>query len=209
MDKKTLLLLLIAVGLIVGVLVWFFNPKKSILLTPQTNQQETNAQISPSKTLKSYTDPAGFTFSYPDNLSLVNNEPKDDSVYADIQLTATGVDGNLALKIADSKLASLDEWVKLNKSASQTPKEVKLGNLKALEVTTSDKLLLGALDQGILFNIEGLFGSRKDFWVEVYNKILAEFTFAPPSPDNSASGGGGGVSSSSEDITFEGEEVIE
>lgn len=197
MDKKTILLLFLAVGLIVGVLVWFFNPKKSILLTPQTNQQETNAQISPSKTLKAYTDPSGFSFNYPDNLSLVNNELKDESVYADIQLTAKGTDGSLGLKIADSELTSLESWVKTTKS-SQTPKEVKLGNLKALEVTTGDKLLLGAVDQGVLFTIEIPLAGDKDFWVSVYNTVLAEFTFS-----------GGGVSSSSDDITFEGEEVIE
>lgn len=205
MDKKTLWLLLIALGLIIGVIVWFFNPQKNILSSPQSNQQTTNTQISPSETLKSYTDPSGFSFNYPDNLSLINKKLADTITYADIQLTTKGVEGSLAIKITDSKIASVEEWVKTTKT-SQSPKEVKLGNLKALEITTSDKILLGALDSGVLFNIEASSVGENDFWGKVYKIVITDFSFAPPAAENVASQG---VSSSSEDITFEGEEVVE
>ncbi len=196
MDKKTVILLLIAVGLVVGVILVLLNPKKSLLSTPQT-KQETKTQISPSQTLKSYSDPSGFTFSYPDNLSLVNNDPKDNSIYADIQLTAKGVEGSLAIKIVDSKVNSLDDWVKTTKS-TQAPKEVKLGILKALEITSEDKLLLGSIDQGVLFTMEI---PKKDFWMTVHDQVLADFSFAPP-PVSLGSG-------SSDSVVFEGEEVAE
>lgn len=201
MNKKTLILLLIAGGLIVGILIMLFGPKKNTLSTPNSlNKTQAVVQISASKTLKSYTDPSGFTFSYPDNLSLVNNEPKDNSTYADIQLAVKGADENLAIKIVDSKLATLDDWVKTTKS-SQPSKEAKLGNLKALEVIADDKLLLGALDQGVLFTIETPNKSNKDFWITVHDKVLADFSFAPP-PTSGGTGSSGG-------ITFEGEEVVE
>lgn len=188
--------MIVAIGLIVGVFKLLFNQQKSFLYTPQNNPKESAKEIEPSKTLKSYTDPAGFTFSYPDNLSLVNNEAKDTVTYADIQLTGKGVDGSLNLKITDSKFASLDEWVKKN-ALSQIPKEVKLGNLRALEITTSDRLLLGALDQGIFFTIE-IPRLEEDFWMKVYNKILADFSFVTPE--------GTGFT---DEVTFEGEELIE
>jgi len=201
MDKKTLILFIVAIVLIIGVLwVVLFNPHKSSLTNPSSSQQAANTKITPSTTLKSYTDPSGFTFSYPDNLSLVNKDPKDNSAYADIQLTVKGAEGNLSLKIMDSKLTTLEDWVKTIKS-SQTLKEVKLGNLKALEVTTDNKLLLGALDQGVLFTIETPNKDNKDFWMGVHDKVLADFSFAPPATSQ--------VSGSSDGVTFEGEDVVQ
>lgn len=199
MNRKTLLLLCLALGAIVVAVMIFFNPQKSYLSSPIAKQQQpANLPIQPSETLKEYQDPSGFTFSYPDNLSLVKNEVADDVTYADINLTAKGLIGNLALKISDTNFASLDEWIKVNKSASsETPKEVKLGTLKALEMKTKDRLLLGALDQGVLFTIE-IPLEKEGFWMKVLNIILADFSFAPPTQG-----------STTEEVTFEGEEIVE
>lgn len=197
MNRKTLLLLCLALGAIVVAVMIFFNPKKSYLSSPIVKQQPADLQIQPSETLKEYQDPSGFTFSYPDNLSLVKNEVADET-YADINLTAKGLIGNLVLKISDTNFASLDEWIKVNKSASsETPKEVQLGTLKALEMKTKDRLLLGALDQGVLFTI-GIPLEKEDFWMKVLNIILADFSFAPPTQG-----------STTEEVTFEGEEIVE
>ncbi len=206
MDKKIVWLLSGIFGVVVvGILI--LNPfKQKSSLPLNTNQQE-QVQITPSKTLKTYSDPSGFSFNYPDNLSLLNNELKDANSYAELQLTASGISGSLVLKIADSKLATLNEWVKINKDisgggsvAKDGPKEVKLGNLKALEIKTNDKLLLGALDQGILFTIE-IPQVEKGFWMDVYNKVLADFSFTPPTQEDTGS--------SSDDVSFDGEEVVQ
>lgn len=198
MNRKTLLLLCLALGAIVVAVMIFLNPQKSPLFSPIAKQQQpANLPIQPSETLKEYQDPSGFTFSYPDNLSLVKNEVADGT-YADINLTAKGLIGNLALKISDTNFASLDEWIKVNKSASsETPKDVQLGTLKALEMKTKDRLLLGALDQGVLFTIE-IPLEKEDFWMKVLNIILADFSFAPLTQD-----------STTEEVTFEGEEIVE
>lgn len=201
MNKKTVLMLGGILGIItLGILI--LNPFKQ--RNPSSSaglnlQQE--AEITPSKTLKTYTDPSGFSFNYPDNLSLLNNELKDENSYAELQLTANGVSGSLVLKIADSKLASLDEWVKDKNSTAEAPKEVKLGNLKALQIKSNDKLVLGALDQGILFTIEI---PQKNFWVEVLNTVAADFSFAQPSAGEASVSDSG-----SSDVSFDGEEVVE
>lgn len=192
MNKKIAAAL--SLVLIVAVALFFSNRPKDQLSSPFINQPK---EIIPSETLIEYTDPAGFSFSYPDNLSLEKNEEADEGTYADIQLSSKQVSGSLNLKISDSKFASIDEWVKLNQG---TKREVKLGNLNATEIKTNDRLLLGALDQGVLFTIE-LPLLEEDFWMQVYNKILAGFSFAPPSEEN--------VSLSSDDVIFEGEEVVE
>ena len=150
----------------------------------------------PSETFLEYNDLSGFSFSYPDNLSIAKNEASADK-YADLTLSSKDVSGSLTLRIADSEFTSLEQWSKLNTGAS---KDVKLGNLKALEIQTSDRLLLGSLDQGILFTIEMPL-LEKDFWTKVYDKILANFSFTVPEAAQD--------STSSDDISFEGEEVVE
>lgn len=151
----------------------------------------------PSSNFLDYADPAGFNFSYPDNLSIIKNDIADNE-YADITLSSKDVNGSLNLKISDSKFKTLDEWIKLNKvAAKEEQKEVKLGNLKAIEIKTTDRLYLGALDQGILFTIE-IPLIEEEFWMKVYNKVLSGFSFVAPA---SASG--------PNDVSFEGEEVVE
>ncbi len=199
MDKKLILVLALVAGLIVTGLV-VLNPikQKSPLSQSPAGQQSGSKEIKPSETLKEYTDPSGFTLSYPDNLSLVKNDIADNSTYADIQLTSKDVSGSLNLKISDSKFATPDEWLKSSKG---TTKEVKLGSLKGMEVITNDRLLLGALDNGVFFDIEMPL-IEKDFWMKVYNKVLTSFSFTAPEAANS-------TSASASDITFEGEETVE
>ena len=129
-------------------------------------------------------------------MSLTKNEEVDESTYADIQLSSKQVSGSLNLKITDSKFTEVAEWVKLNKG---TQKEVELGNLKGVEVKTADRLLLGALDQGVLFTVE-MPRVEEEFWMKVYEKILSNFSFAPLSPE---------IIDSSSEVSFEGEEVVE
>lgn len=165
----------------------------------------------PSETFIDYADPAGFGFVYPDNLSIEKNEA-DQNSYADITISSKDVSGSLNLKIIDSKFKTIDEWVKLNEQSSSSnktaalepPKEKMLGNLKATQIKTSDRLYLGALDQGILFTVEMPL-LEQDFWMKVYEKVIADFSFGLPEVATAQSDAG----SSLDDITFEGEEVVE
>lgn len=198
MNKKIILGLII--GLLIGIIL-ILKPigQKESLQSPLIAQPE---KKQPSNTFLQYTDPSGFSFSYPDNLSLTKNDIEDNITYADLQLFSKEVSGSLSLKITDSKFSLLDEWLKANK-ISKTSKEAKLGSLKAVEVQLDDRLILGALNQGILFNIE-MPAIEQDFWLPVYNKILSDFSFALPGETGSS-----GNIGSSDEIVFEGEEVVE
>ena len=193
-----LIILAVVVILIIGKLV-FFSPK-SYLTTPQTIQKELVKAV-PSKTLKSYTDPSGFTFSYPDNLSLINNESTSSAVYSDLSLSSKEAEGGLNINISDSKSTTLDQWVKTLPTTDS--KEISLGNLKALEITAGDKLYTGALDLGVLFKLETSIGKDKDFWMTVYQAVIKDFSFVQPAKENTSSVG------ASNDVSFEGEEVVE
>lgn len=206
MNKKTLILLILVVGLIGVGAILISTKQKNPLSNPQSNLiKKTLEKTAPSETYIEYTDPAGFSFSYPDNLSISKAEIEDPSTYTDLQLFSKDVNGSLNLKIADSNFTSLDDWLKKNQIPSSTlTKEVNLGDLKALEVKTADRLLLGSLDEGVQFSIEFPL-IEEDFWMKVYNKILTEFTFV--SPDRTSSQGISNYSST--DVTFEGEEIVE
>ncbi len=200
-NKKTIFLAVLTTILIIAIvkIALFSSPSRS----PSASLNNQAAVFKPtlSETLKAYSDPSGFTFNYPDNLSLTNNEVTDAS-YAEVQLSAKGVEGSLILKVTDSKFLSTDQWVKSIKDLEGQPKEVKLGSLRALEIKTAGKIKLASVDQGVTFSID-LSNSQNDFWMKAYNKILAEFTFAQPAQDSVSSSDG------SSDVSFEGEEVVE
>lgn len=195
LDKKIIFL---AVGVIILMVVML---KIAIFSSPANKTSNplvtdsTPVQTTPSQTFKPYSDPSGFSFNYPDNLSLTKND-LTDATYADLQLSSKGVEGSLNLKVTDSKFLSTEEWVKSIKDIDGTPKEVKLGNLKALEVKTPSGIKLASVDQGVIFTIEV---SQNDFWTKVYSKLLSDFSFTQPAQDTNTSS----------DVSFEGEEVVE
>ena len=203
MGRKIIPLVIIIVLLILGAWYLFFRPSSN--LASSTSQSlstfQTQKKAQPSETLIDYEDPSGFSFSYPDNLS-ISKADLDDNTYADLELSSKDVSGSLSLKITDSKFKTLDEWVKLNREASkEEPREVKLGTLKAIQITTADRIMLGSLDQGIFFSIE-MPKIEENFWNKVYDKLTSNFSFVSPSTASSQG-------TSSDDVSFEGEEVVQ
>lgn len=194
MKKYLILSILVLLTLAIGlILIWI--RLKTPLSNPQSNLIQIPKKADPSQTYIEYSDPAGFSFSYPDNLSISKAEIEDPSTYTDLVIFSKDVNGSLNLKIADSNFTSLDDWLKINQIPSSTAtKEVNLGDLKALEVKTADRLLLGSLDQGVFFTIE-LPLIEEDFWMRVYNRLLTEFTFVSEA--------------STTDVIFEGEDIVE
>jgi hypothetical protein len=202
-STKVLLIIVAVVIILAAGGLYFYTKPKDLSPNVSAIPSENKKEIKPSETFIEYTDPAGFSFNYPDNLSIEKNEEMDSSTYADLQLFSKDVSGSLSLRIVDTKLKKLEDWAK-EASGSSAPLEKQLGNLKALEVRTSDRLMLAAIDQGVLFNIEVPL-LEQDFWTKVYEKVLADFTFIQPEAGQSAT-----VSNaSSEDIVFESEEVVE
>lgn len=205
MDKKiaaALVTLLILSGL--GAF-FLFSKKASGPSVGIPRQQE--ARKLPSATLKGYVDSSGFGFNYPDNLSLLKNDTKDNATYADIQLTAKEASGKIQIKIVDSKYSSVEQFFKDYTKASPTDlKEGKLGSLKAREIQEKERTLLAAVDQGVLFTIEMTPEGMLDYWTNVYNPILTSFSFSSQSSNSTASK----IAEDGQDaVSFEGEETIE
>lgn len=211
MSRNTLILAVVSVLLIVGVIGFFLlnpNKGKSPLSAPESAKE-----VTPSSTYIDYADPSGFSFSYPDNVSIANriseNEDLavDPDAYADLQLFSKDKSGSVNLRIADTNFKTLEEWKKDNGIAEEVQgSEKMLGQLKASEFKTSDRLFLASIDQGVLFTVEMPL-VEEVFWNQVYDKVVSGFVFEVPEVEIATTGGG--AVSAGDEVIFEGEEVVE
>lgn len=171
---------------------------------PSSEQEKLSV---PSENLNEYTDGSGFSFSYPDNVEVRSNENSDETVYADLTLVSAQVDGSVTLQVSDTKIRSIDDWIKQSAKKESKTREIKLAGISGQEVNTEEGLVMGVSDQGILFTIEVDFKSQQDFWRSVYDTFLSTFAFSPP--QDSQAGSTGGAATGADDIIFESEEIIE
>jgi len=170
----------------IGAAFYIFKPQKTISpisSNPQENKTIVASEKQPSKTLKEYIDDSGFSFKYPDDVLVTKKEANDSTIYANLELTSNHV-GSIAIKIADSKLKSIDDWFKESKLASTTnKKEIKIGEIPGSEMQVDNKLLAVVLDQDILFTIE-VNSQNQKYWFNVYDTILSSFNFASRQSNN-------------------------
>lgn len=189
--------------IVVGTGAIFVLPRKTSSPVPP---HPTNVQVSekiPSKTTKTYTDESGFSFQYPDDLIIQKKESADPSVYSSLEVTSKTVSGNILIRVEDTKETNLDKWFgKQVNSARLVLKDTKLGDLPAKQFTFDERIMVAAIDQGILFRVEGVSQKEKLYWPEVYRVLLASFSFVATQTSQAAS------DSSGDDVILE-EEVIE
>lgn len=175
-----------AVLLLVGIVSYIVmnnslpkSEKKTVSAVPDKNL--------PSEITKEYTDPSGFTISYPDDLTLENKESTDSASYASIELIKKGMGGSISIDIVDTKLKTTQAWVTQNKYASDsaTISEKQLGALAGTQVVTKDKSIILAIDNGILFMITTTFGGEEEFWKSANENIVKSFSFIQPQAETS------------------------
>lgn len=176
--------------------------------SPQTQEtvSTTLAKKIPSSSQKEYIDPSGFRFSHSEDVTVEEKKSTDSSVYSEVLLTSPRVAGTISLLVADSKVSSIDEWVKEKTLLPEKVDRVKLGSLDASQVPKLDGVITGALDQGVLFSLDVSWKDDKAFWENVYHTLLSSFSFSQPQSSGSSSTSS---SQSSNDVIFEGEEVVE
>ncbi len=202
--KKTVLLGLVGFIIIASGIWWFWPHQK---ISTRLNNPLSKKEITPSETMIDYQDPSGFSFAYPDNISITNHlteENADPTAYADLQLYSKDKSGSLSLRITDTTQSTLSAWLKDNNIAENNqPQSTMLGLLPAWQVKTNDHLLLGAIDHGVLFTLEMPL-IEQSFWQPIYDKVVNNFSFIAPETVSAS-----GSTSGDDEILFEGEEVVE
>lgn len=187
--KKLLSFEIIAVTIIIatitalGIVFFLVQPQKTISPISSTNPPAKITDISqntPSEDLKEYVDDSGFSFNYPNDIKIGKNEISDNITYANLELTSSQAKGSITIKIADTKLKSVDDWFLENKisTLSAIKKDIKIGDILGQEVTVANKLMAIAINQEILFTIE-VYRQNQKYWQTVYDTILSSFNFVP------------------------------
>lgn len=215
MSKK------VVIGLIIGLIIVVIFAAVTLPKKKKTQESvfpitESGQEVAPTKTLvsfktKEYIDPSGFKFNYPETLTVSPKNINDDITYSDLKITSNKLSGEISIKATASKLQSISDWLKENKFHANNAiiKDIKLADLQAKAVKKDNKIFIVALDQyQTLFIIEVNSKGDEKFWSDANDAIVSTFAFVNPNVNNDSSSTSTS-DGSSDDIIFEGEEVVE
>jgi len=209
--KQKIILGALAIIILIAIIFFLFFQKKtaSPIVSNNLNSDETVVP-SPAAGFKSYTDPAGFKFNYPEDLNVTAKKITDDSVYTDLEIKPKDGTGEATIKAVDSNLAQIDDYFKDKKTSSFFGKitKLKLADIDGRQYQINSQIITVALDQGVLFTITtDLPTEKKAYWQKVNNTLISSFAFV--APQNNTSTDTGSSSGGEDDVIFEGEEVVE
>lgn len=150
-------------------------------------------------------DPAGFTFEYPEGLT-IDKHDEDQENYAHVEMTNPDHPGRLIVWAKDTTSADVAAWVR-------TEKTFKNGNVldttlggqpakKVLVTSPAPMLVTGTIFDELLFFIESS-GEDREYWSTIHETIADSFAFTPLEDESTTLGGG------AEDVVVDEEEVVE
>jgi len=202
MEKKWVILVTVSVAVIVfaaGLFIMSREKSEERIVSPVSQGSQTSPKQSPTPpegSLTSWQDPAGFSFSYPEGLSL-DVHPEDNQNYSHLTFTAKNQPGEIFILVSETSLKTAAQWQKQDKEAKTGQVlDTTLGGTEAKKVLISDtepKLITAVVDQGALF-VLALRGESAVL-SKAYEKILATFAFEelPSESGGGAPAGGGDV----------------
>ncbi|HLC94569.1 MAG TPA: hypothetical protein VJH96_03305 [Patescibacteria group bacterium] len=217
MRKKIVIILIIVAFILAGISIYFFvsssNPQTKEETASPVGENETaqgEAKQPPSTALKEYTHEAGFTFSYPESLTIQEKQIRDEATYADITVSSGESSGEITIKAEDSKLKTAKEWITAKKIAPmpEAIEKVEVADLNGEQFTTATQTITLVFDQGILFSFI-LTNPDNDQTLGVgYKTITETFAFVEKETTEQTTSQSP-TSEGEEDIISEEEEIIE
>jgi hypothetical protein len=181
--------IVVVLGVAVGG-VFVYSAKNTKVLAPG---ETAAATPTPVVGMKTWNDPAGFSFQYPKDLS-VNNHEDDNDNYAHVELTNKDHPGNIIVWVSDPpKIWPPKEGTSIDTTLGGIPAK------KILISTPSAKLIVGAVSEGLLFKIDGTL-TDKPYWQSVEDGIVKTFSFTPNSPTIASGQPAGGESVDEEEV---------
>ena len=107
----------LSTGVIIAVVLFFtiLKTDSTESITGNTSEQTepTPTPILPSATKEPFSDESGFTFSYPADV-VVNQQDLAKSDYAHLSLMSTRAEGSLRILASDTAVTSIDAWLFYN-----------------------------------------------------------------------------------------------
>lgn len=142
---------------------------------------------------KDWKDEAGFVFSYPENVTVKQEE--SSTRYANLVI------GAIKIYAEDTKYKKVADWAKSLKGEKE--EKLTIRGKDAMSVTIGEKQVIGVIDEGIIFVIERTGSADK----ELLDQIVDSFEFYYPTMAPAAVQKGTSVNS--EESVIEEEEIIE
>lgn len=184
--KRVLIFVIIALllgGSGAGAYLYFTNGKS---LTVSPKGDDVAIQPTPTPALLTWDDPAGFTVSYPDTVS-VNKHDEDKDNYAHVELTSTAHPGKLIIWVKDIPKGMTDtlSWgKKMSASSSAILFDTTLGGKPAQKVLTSTPktVAVGIVYDGVLWTVETDLADSA-YWQSVHDIVTGSFSFKPVSTE--------------------------
>lgn len=134
--------------------------------------------------MREWKDQAGFSFSYPSGVT-INPHEEDQENYAHLELTHPAFAGSIFVWAKDLPAqagTTVDSWVKKEKSfdgaAVLDTTFADRSASKILLSTPTKKIVTAAVDDGIVFYVEGNF-TDSEYWTKAYETITNSFAFVP------------------------------
>lgn len=179
MKSKTVKLTILGI-ITLGVLGWsgwqLFRTKKQ----DSFSQKEISIKPAelPNVNNTTYEDWSGFSFSYPDMLTVKEVELDNKAVYSSLEIA--GSDGKkLTVRVADTPIAGLIDWQKNFNRQNSVRKidQTTIADLPALKLSygAPEMLLTVAINNGVIYQIESL--SDFGFWDRTHNDLINSWTF--------------------------------
>lgn len=202
MSKKVLIFLILTTVVIIGYVI-YSSKNKPAFFSPLIEEKSFDSAQDEKKTVyKKYTDEAGFSFSYPEEVEINKNEVKDESIYSSLEISTKKEAGKISFLVTSSNLTAIDNYFTQEK---KTVKKLKIGEMEARQFEDKEKIVTVALDQGALFTVTVDYKNNKSYWQGVNNKIISTFAFSPPEQNDSSSQGS---TNGQDDVIYEGEEEV-
>lgn len=212
--KRKLIVLVMSLIVIIGIAgtgAIYILQNKSAYVTPLGGTPAvTPALTKAPEKLLTWTDPAGFTFQYPEGLN-INKHDEDTVNYAHLEFTATGHSGSLIVWAKDTNAQDLASWLKSDKRMTGANiLDTTFGGLpgkKILIATPTAMLVSGTIDENILFTVETT-ATDREFWNSVHDTVVNSFGLTPADSGQNTNSGVGGNASGSDEAADE-EEVLQ
>ncbi|MBL7150769.1 hypothetical protein ISS86_02475 [Candidatus Microgenomates bacterium] len=204
-NKKLLIILAVVLVLSIAAIIIFKSKQKTGIDTPLDSPTVESSSVAK---LTVWDDPAGFSFSYPEEIE-IDPHSEDEENYAHLELILSSEPGGrIIIWVKESDFTDIEDWAEATAGGQIFDTELDAEPAKKIAYSEPTKLVTAAIDVDALVLIE-MIPDKKGYWQKVYDKILSSFKFIPLEGEETAPVQAEPAEPASANIIEEAEEMIE
>jgi len=174
-NKKLLIILAVLLVLSIAAIIIFKSKRKT---RSETALESPMGESSSAAKLTVWDDPAGFSFSYPEEIE-IDPHSEDEENYAHLELISSSEsEGKIIIWVQETEFTDIEDWAEATTGGQLFDTELDTEPAKKVAYSEPTKLVTAAIDVDALVLIE-MIPDKKGYWQKVYDKILSSFKFIP------------------------------